>query len=261
MTILKHELRQGKVSLIIWASIIAFLMALCILIYPQMNEQMNQISVLFAAMGKFTKAFGMDKLNFGEFIGYFCIECGNVLGLGGAFYAAQLGISCLAKEEKEHTAEFLLTHPISRTQIMTEKLCATVVQITLLNLFVVAISAISMLAVRIPFDFETLPLIILAFFVMQLEIAIITFGISAFIRGNVMPIGMGLAALFYFFNILANMSDDLKFLKYLTPFSYTEGADLISRHAIPMDYLCIGITASLIIVIAAYWKYPKKDIA
>jgi ABC-2 type transport system permease protein len=53
-------------------------------------------------------SFGMDKLNFGEFMGYFGIECGNVLGLGGALFAALAGISALAKEEKDRTAEFLL---------------------------------------------------------------------------------------------------------------------------------------------------------
>ena len=95
MTIIKHELKAGKNSLIIWTAIIAFMLALCIFIYPQMGSQMSEISGMFANMGSFSAAFGMDKINFGEFSGFFAVECGNVLGLGGAFFAALLGISAL----------------------------------------------------------------------------------------------------------------------------------------------------------------------
>ena len=131
MTVIKHELKAGKNSLIIWAAIIAFMMGLCVLIYPQMGSQMTEISGMFANMGSFSAAFGMDKINFGEFSGFFAVECGNVLGLGGAFFAALLGISALSKEEKEHTAEFLLTHPISRTAVVFGKLCAAVFDLRL----------------------------------------------------------------------------------------------------------------------------------
>ncbi|MER2128192.1 ABC transporter permease subunit [Solibacillus sp.] len=41
-----------------------------------------------------------------------------MLGLGGGFFAALLGISALADEEKNRTAEFLLTHPISRRPLL-----------------------------------------------------------------------------------------------------------------------------------------------
>lgn len=85
MTILKHELRQGRNSLMIWTAVIAFMLGVCIIIYPEMSRQMDDIGEAFANMGGFSAAFGMDKINFGEFIGFFGVECGNVLGLGGAF--------------------------------------------------------------------------------------------------------------------------------------------------------------------------------
>ncbi len=261
MTVFKHELKQGRTSLIIWTAAIAFMMAICVLIYPEMGTQMDEIGQTFANMGGFSQAFGMDKLNFGEFIGFFGIECGNVLGLGGAFYAALLGISALAKEEKEHTAEFLLTHPISRAKIITNKLLAVFAQLVIMNLSVIVISALSMLAVDVSADTGTLALLFLAYFVMQLEIAAITFGISAFIRGGGLGIGLGLAAVFYFINIIANLMEETKILKYFTPFGYTDGADIICDNAIPMGYLSVGIAASIIGIAAAYVKYVKKDIA
>lgn len=261
MTIFKHELRQGRSTLIIWTAAISFMLGVCIVIYPEMSTQMGDISAMFADMGSFSQAFGMDRINFGEFLGFFGVECGNVLGLGGAFFAALLGISALAKEEKEHTAEFLLTHPVSRTRVITEKLCAVIAQIVILNLAVIAVTALSVLIIGEEADIKTLAMLFSAFFLMQLEVAAVTFGISAFLRRGSLGIGLGLAAVFYFMNIVANLIDETKFLKYITPFGYTESADIIADGALNGGYLAVGMALAAIGVILAFWKYGRKDIS
>ena len=222
---------------------------------------MEDVSAMFADMGSFSQAFGMDRINFGEFLGFFGVECGNVLGLGGAFFAALLGISALAKEEKEHTAEFLLTHPVSRTRVITEKLCAVIVQIVIMNLAVIAVTALSVLIIGEEADIKTFALLFLSFFLMQLEVAAVTFGISAFLRRGSLGIGLGLAAVFYFMNIVANLIDETKFLKYITPFGYTESADIIADGALNGGYLAVGMALAAIGVILAFWKYGRKDIS
>ena len=261
MTIFKHELRQGRSTLIIWTAAISFMLGICIVIYPEMSTQMGDISAMFADMGSFSQAFGMDRINFGEFLGFFGVECGNVLGLGGAFFAALLGISALAKEEKEHTAEFLLTHPVSRTRVITEKLCAVIAQIVIMNLAVIAVTALSVLIIGEEADIKTLAMLFSAFFLMQLEVAAVTFGISAFLRRGSLGIGLGLAAVFYFMNIVANLIDETKFLKYITPFGYTESADIIADGALNGGYLAVGMALAAIGVILAFWKYGRKDIS
>lgn len=260
MTLIKHELKQGKLTLIIWTAVIAFMLALCILIYPEMGSQMEDVSGMFAEMGGFSAAFGMDRLNFGEFIGFFGIECGNVLGLGGAFFAALTGISALSREEKEQTAEFLLTHPVSRRNIVGGKLCALLVQIILLNLAVIAVTALSVFFIGESPDWEILALLFLAYFILQIEVASICFGISAFIRRGGLGAGLGIAALFYFLNIVANLTEDAEFLKYITPFGYTESADIITNETIDMAYLSVGLALTAIGLVAAFIKYCKKDI-
>ena len=261
MTIFKHELRQGRSALIIWTAAISFMLGVCIVIYPEMSTQMGDISAMFADMGSFSQALGMDRINFGEFLGFFGVECGNVLGLGGAFFAALLGISALAKEEKEHTAEFLLTHPVSRTRVITEKLSAVIAQIVILNLAVIAVTALSVLIIGEEADIKTFALLFLSFFLMQLEVAAVTFGISAFLRRGSLGIGLGLAAVFYFMNIVANLIDETKFLKYITPFGYTESADIIADGALNGGYLAVGMALAAIGVILAFWKYGRKDIS
>lgn len=261
MTLLLHELRLNKTALIIWSAAVSFMLGVCILIYPEMSSQMGEISAMFSDMGAFSDAFGMDQLNFGEFMGYFGIECGNTLGLGGALFAAILGASALAKEEKEHTAEFLLAHPISRTRIVTEKLLAVFAQVCIFNAVAIAVSVLCMVAVGVEADAATVALVFLAHLILQIEIAAITFGLSAFLRRGELGLGLGLVFALYFLNILANLTEDLAFLKFITPFGYTDGSFIVPEGALEVKYLAVGLGITALGIAAAYWQYTRKDIA
>ncbi len=261
MTLIKHELKKGRNALILWTLIISFLLGICILIYPEMEHQMKYLSGMFADMGGFSAAFGMDKINFGEFMGFFGVECSNILGLGGAFFAALLGISALASEEKEKTAEFLLTHPVSRTKVVLQKFCAILIQIAILNAVIIVVTLLSASAIgELPKD-NTLALLFAAYLILQIEIAAVCFGVSAFLSRGGMGSGLSLAALFYFLNIIANLTNEAKFLKYITPFGYAEGANIIAEKQIELTYVSVGILFTILGIAAAFLKYRQKDIA
>ena len=260
MTLFLHELKRGRLSLLIWTAAISFMLGVCIIIYPEMATEMNEISDTFANMGAFSEAFGMDQLNFGEFMGYFGVECGNTLGLGGALFAATLGISMLAKEEKDRTAEFLLSHPISRAQVLRTKLFAMLAQILILNLAVAAVSYGCILIIGEEPDLRALLLLFLANIFLQLELAAITFGLSSLLHSGGFGIGLGLALGFYFINLLANLTEALKFLKYLTPFGYTDGGQIIQNETLEWRYLLVGGLFAAAGIFLAFFHYRKKDI-
>lgn len=260
MTLFFHELKRDRIKLIVWTAVIAFMLCVSIVIYPQMTSQMGDMGDMFSEMGGFSEAFNMDKVNFGEFSGYFAVECGNVLGLGGAFFAALLGISALAKEERERTAEFLLTHPISRTSVVFQKLAAVFAQILILNLAVAACAVAASLAIGQEIDAKLFFTVFLGYLIMQAELACVTFGVSAYLRGNGIGIGLGLAFVLYFMNILANLTDDAEFLRYITPFSYADGTAIAYSGAIEVKYLIPGIAYATIGVAAAFIRYNRKDI-
>lgn len=260
MTLLKHELKQNRLNLIIWTAAISFFLIICVFMFPEMKGEMEDVSDMFSSMGSFTAAFGLDRLNFGEFLGFYGVECGNILGIGGAFFAALLGISALAKEEKAKTADFLLTHPVSRKRIITGKLCAVFLQIILMNLVILLCTVLSVSCIGESPDRKILLLFHLSYFILQIEIASVCFGISAFIRSGSLGIGLGLAALLYFLNIISNISDSAKFLKYITPFGYTECADISEKASLNGTYVGIGLTITAVSVAASYIRYCRKDI-
>ena len=260
MTLVKHELRQGKASFLIWTASIGFLLAICIFLFPEMKGQMDSVNDIFASMGSFTAAFGMDRLNFGTLIGFYAVECGNVLGLGGAFYASLCAVGILSKEEKDKTAEFLLTHPVSRKRVITEKLIAVLIQITAMNIVIYALAVGSIAVVGEAIPWKEISLLHLAYYLLQIELAGLCFGISAFLRKGSAGVGLGIAAMMYFLNLIANIAGVAEFLKYITPFGYCEGAEIITNGSLNTTFVAIGAGIAIGGIMIAYLKYMKKDI-
>lgn len=261
MTIYIKELKQSTRSLCIWTASIAFMMLVCILLFPEMKSEMDSVSDLFANMGGFTAAFGMDKLSFGEIMGFYGIECGNVLSIGGGFFAALAGISVLANEEKERTAEFLLTHPVSRFSVISQKLLSVLTQVVVLNVVVVGVSLISAAVVGEEFEMKEFILLHIAYLLMQLEISCICFGISAFIRRGSVGIGLGLALALYFINIVCNISEQAEFLRYITPYAYADASNIISEDKLDIGLIAVGAAIAVIGAAVGCLKYLKKDIS
>ncbi len=260
MVIFKQEIKSQKLSLIIWSAAIGGLMLVSLLMYPEMKSQMDQVTDMFSQMGSFTAAFGMDKLDFGTLLGYYMVECGNMIGIGGALFAAIIGISALMKEEKERTAEMLLTHPVSRVRVITEKLISVIVMLLLMNVTVLLLSLLGMTIIGESIPWTEVLLFHAANFLMCIEIAGICFGISAFISKGGMGIGIGVMALLYFLNIISNLTEQAKDLKYITPYGYVDGAYIIEHRALNGAYIAVGMAFMVAGIVAAYIKYSKKDI-
>ncbi len=260
MVLFKHELRQGRTAFLVWTASIAALLAACVLLFPEMEGEMASAGEMFASMGGFSAAFGMDRLDVGSLTGYYAVECGTVLGLGGAFYACLAGISALVKEERGRTAEFLLTHPLSRPQVVTAKLAAVLAQITVMGLALLAAALASVKLIGETVPWKELILLHGACWLLQIELACLCVGVSAFLRRGGAGPAMGLAAGMYFLNMLANISDQAGFLKAITPFAYCEGADILAAGGLDAGRVAAGMALACAAVAAVYLRYRRKDI-
>lgn len=259
MTIFKKELRAGAVSFLVWSAIIGGLMAVCVGLYPSMSDSMGEVSELFAGMGDFSAAFGLDKLQFGTLMGFYGVECGNVLGLGGALYAAVTAMGLLAGEEGGHTAEFLLTHPVGRVRVCLEKLAALFALILGLNLVCFACGAGGSLAIGGEVDWGDLLRYHGALLLMQLELGALCFGLSAFLRRGGLGLGMGLAALAYFVGLLLNLDERLDWLRFVTPYYYADAARVFAGEALGGP-IAAGCALGALGIALGLWQYRRKDI-
>lgn len=261
MTTFIHELKQNTKMLLVWGITISALLFVCMLLFPQMRSSMQEVTKVYSSMGAFSSAFGMDRLNFGSPMGFYGIECGSVLSLGGSFFAAFIGVSMLAKEETSHTAEFLFTHGISRMRIILEKLLALVAILVIFNVLCIGVSVISFAIIGESIEVKAFLLFHLAQFIMQLEIASICFALSAVVRRGSAGIGLGVATLLYFLNIIGNISKDAEWLKYITPFHYSDAANVIAQLEIDEKQLLLGCLYTVVSIVIAFWYYTRKDLA
>ena len=260
MALIRHELRRGRLSLIIWSAALAFLLAVCVLIYPAMEEQMQQMGDMFSDMGALSDAFDLGSLGLQDFWGYFGLEFAEMMGLGGSLFAALLGISIIAKEQKDGTAEFLLTHPISRSRVLTAKLLAMLIQIVLLNAAVFIITLLCLWIIGEPIRFGLLCLLFLGVLLLQVEIACITFGLSSLLRRGGVGIGLGLALGLYFLSLISNLSEHLDFLKYITPYGFANASYIVEHSGFEWKYLISLPIVSAAGIWLAYRRYSTKDI-
>ena len=261
MTILKHEMKSNKKSLIIWSIAIGVMIFGSMLLFPMMEEALIEMGEMFSDIAGLSAAFGMDRLSIYSPMGYYGTQVGIMLSLGGALFAALLGSGVLSKEEGGHTAEFLLTTPISRANIIFQKVGAVFVIIFIFNFVCFVSATLSFVFIKETITMPEFLLYHLAQFYLHLEIACICFGLSAFVKKTNVGMGLGIAAILYFIDIMVKTVSDLEFLKYLTPFYYAGAADIFTNGKIDSVLLLIGFMVSVIGITMAFLQYSRKDIA
>jgi ABC-2 type transport system permease protein len=261
MTIFLHEMKLGTKMLIIWSVAVGAIIMACMAVFPDIKEQAEEISNAFAMMGAFTSAFGMDKIIMTEPLGYYGLDCAAVLAFGGGLFAAFISARMLSKEEAEHTAEYLLTHPDRRVDIIAGKLLAIFAQIIIFNLFCTLCAIVSFAAIGETIMGKAFWLFQLAQVIMHLEIACICFGASAVLKRGGVGFGLGLATFLYFMNLVANISDKWEALRYITPYAYADPSSILPAVAIEGTYLVVGLIYALVALAFAFFWYSRKGIA
>ena len=100
----------------------------------------------------------------------------------------------------------------------------------------------------------------LAYYCLQLELGGICFGVSAFLRKGSLGVGLGIAVMLYFANLISNMAEVARGLRYITPFAYCDGADIVTNGNLDLLLLGIGFLFTAVGIGSAFWKYCRKDI-
>ncbi|HKM04839.1 MAG TPA: ABC transporter permease subunit [Lachnospiraceae bacterium] len=261
MTIVKHEIKMNFKSLLIWSLTVGSLIFVFMMIYPSLANQLVDMEAVYSNMGSFSAAFGMDQISFTTPLGFYGIEAGAMLSLGGAMFAAMIGTSMLCKEEGNHTSEFLFTMPHTRTEIIAFKVISMAIIILAFDAICFVCGVSSFIASGENLEFKKFALYHVAQTFMHLQIGMICFGISAFLKKNNVGLGIGIAILLYFLQMFVNISDKVEFLKYITPYCYSDAAKVFPTSSIDGELLWIGMMTGFIFLGIAFVKYNRKDLA
>ena len=101
----------------------------------------------------------------------------------------------------------------------------------------------------------------LAQFLMQAEIGTVCFTISAFSKKNLMGAGLGIAIIMFAADMMCRIIPAIENVKYVTPFYYSNGADIFTSGEINGVILAIGLGIMGVTFVAAFMQYERKDLA
>lgn len=264
MNIFKHELNMKKKSIIIWSLSLVGFIIFYMAFFPSMAkdpEALDQIMSNFPE--EMLQALGIRKgLSISSLIGYFTLTY-SMIQLAIAIQSTNYGFSILSEEERELTADFLMSKPISRRKIYFSKFFAAFLSLLITSLLVGVGSfiALGLFNGGETYEIKNVLKLLLTVPIFQLVFLTMAMFISLFFRKirSVLSFSMGLSIGLYVINSVRGIVDS-NILGYFTPFYYFEpGVILISgEYDLTLFLIAIGIIT--ISLLGSYLMYKRRDI-
>lgn len=236
------------------------------------------MSVYPTFLGNQSKVMGMLSLipkealefkgisNFSDLLsvlGFYAVNNIIYMMVLGSVYAIVLSSNIILKEEYNKTAEYLLTRPLTRSEIFISKLAVVLINIIILNLITSIVGIIFIELVK-KGSFSIGAFLILSLYTLLLNFL---FGATGLFLSTIVkrpkPITtfcIGLVIILYFVFTISKITPSIEKLGYLSPFKYVD-TNVIDK-AYKLDPVNLGyfIGISLLLLILSYRIYLKKDI-
>lgn len=262
MNIFLHELKAYRKSTIIWTCSMAAVAILFLSLYPAFSKDVEGVTKMFQGYPEAVrKAIGLSLESFTTMLGFYSFTFGYIM-LCGAIQAMNLGTSIVSKEVRDKTADFLLTKPVSRTQILTAKLLGILVSIVITNIVYLIIAITMAITVKTGnYNLKIFIMISLTLFFVQLmflSLGVIVSVILPKIK-SVIAVSLGTVFGFYIINMFGSVIGE-KAVRYITPFKYYDAAYIVKNGSYEAVFVIIEIVFVVATTFASYKIYSKKDI-
>lgn len=265
MNIYKFELKMYLRSVMIWSASIAALIFVFMAFYPAMAADTALLDqILENYPPELLKAFGMNTgISLASVPGFFTFVFVFVQ-LCAAIQASNYGFHFLSVEERELTADFLMSKPVSRMSIITGKFFAALTALTITNAFIWLGSVGSVEVFRNGNTYDMSNMIILLCSVTFLQLFFLCVGmlISVMVKKirSVLSFSMALAFGLYTLNALAGIVDSPA-LGLLTPFRHFEPGYILSKGGYDTPMLMLSLGIIMVSLAGSFILYIRRDIA
>lgn len=262
MNIIRRELRAHFKALVIWCLSLGAIIAIATSEFeafynnPEMLEIMNQFPEGMLA------AFGMNGVNLttvAGFISMFSIYFYLVLSI----HAGLLGSSIVSKEERDKTAEYLFTLPVTRNKVLLGKMVASIISCLIFLTVTMLITIAATARFNPPTDYyRFLGLMSIGLFVLQLIFMSIGMLLASILehykKSGSYTLGILLGT--YMLSVLISMSSSIDFLKYITPFKYFEAAVIVNEMKLEPVNIILSVVIIALCITGVFTFYKKRDL-
>jgi ABC-2 type transport system permease protein len=262
-TIYMHEFRTKFRSVAIWSLSIAALVFFYFSLFPAFADDtaiLNQMMARFPPTMR--EAFGIGNMDLSSVVGFYSFLFVFVQ-LCLAIQASNYGFGLVSIEESELTADFLLSKPVSRGQVLTSKLLAAFTSLTITNLVVWLCSFAAVLLFRGNRTYEPSKLLLLLASIVIFQLFFLSVGviISLLVKRvrSVTPYGLGLGFGMYVLSAFSGIFKDVK-LEYITAFKHLDPSYMVQHAAFDTPLLLLNVGVTVVSLAASYWLYLRRDI-
>jgi ABC-2 type transport system permease protein len=261
--IYRHESRSRLKSVVIWAVSLAILVVFVFSIFSAFAQDAALINEMMAKFPpELSAAFGLENMDLTSVLGYFSFIF-LMVQLCLAIQAANYGFGLVSVEETELTADFLLTKPVSRTQVLNSKLLAALTSLGVTDLVLAVATFVSIALFRGGREYEpgTLLLLLSSAVIFQLFFLSVGLVISLLVKRvrSVTPYALGLGFGAYVLSAFSGVFGDVK-LELITPFKHLDAAYIVHNAAYDTPLVLLNVAVSAIALVASYWLYVRRDI-
>lgn len=263
MNIFRQEFRMHLRSVITWSVAVAVLMLIYLSFFSSFADQaelLNRMLENFPA--QLRAAFGIKDVNLATVLGFFgFVFLFTQICL--AIQAANYGFSLVSVEEREWTADFLLSKPVGRTQILTSKLLAALSGLAITDI-VVWISSFAFINLfRGDRTYETAPLLLLLLSIVPFQLFFLSVGlvVSLLVKRirSVTPYAMALGFGMYVLSAFGNLLGEST-LEKITPFKHFEPHRILQSATWDLPLVLISVGVIVISLVGSYLLYARRNI-
>lgn len=262
--IFKFEFKTLLKSVLIWVVSASLLIFMLMAFYPTFGKDMDLLNKMMENYPEeMLKAFGMSNtMSLGTVSG-FLVFAFSYVQLCLAIQSANYGFGILSIEEREFTADFLMSKPVSRSQIFFGKLLATLLGllITLIATMVSTYISLEIFKGQGSYNFESLLWLSLGMALFQWFYLVIGLFISVLLKKirNVLTFALGLSIGTYIINALRAVLDG-EVLGYFSPFYYFDLNTIVEKQTFNYGLLTASVIMIVLAFIGAYYLYTHRDI-
>lgn len=257
----KRELKRNFRAFAVTTLISSFLVIYIISMAPTFGTDIQQI--LDMKMPKeLQNAIGMKGLDYSSASSFYAIAFSYVyLFLG--IYVAGAFAAVVSKEFSDKTAEYLFSLPAKRSRIIITKLMVTGLY-ALGSVLIIYIASLVSFAAFIEQDYSrtAIALIALAWLMGSLFFGALAFFISSLTAQSKSAslVSIGVVVAMYLLQVIISMNGDISFLKYISPFDWFKGSDIIRYVSLDLKYSLVCLAMSALLIWGGIRRFVKMDV-
>ncbi|MCG2816712.1 MAG: ABC transporter permease subunit, partial [Candidatus Aminicenantes bacterium] len=259
------ELRLNRNSFLIWSIMVAVVVVLGMAFFPVLNKggMLQQMTALFENpfMKTIMTAFGATLDVLTNPLGFYATRNALFIMLLGGFFSFLLAGRIVAREEGEKSAEFLLTRPVTRTEVVWSKLAAFLTYLIGFNGAFLLVGFLSLEAFKGEGTYS-----LAAFFIYNCYIFLLTltFGavglaISLWIRRgrSIATLSTGIIVGSYFIETLSKITPGIDKIGYISPFKFVDSGVLRPDYVLEWWRVAYFVGLTVLLVALSVIKYRK----